>query len=298
MLNLFDERFHTQKLPAFATWCSIIGIPLAIISILLAVLDTGIMLAILIATFLLIMYALASIIYQISTRIKEEKLNRRIGHINTILADKNNRRIAYRKHEKIKKELIAICDKIAFAFREARGRNFRVCIKQILIKNDELYVQTIVRDSRTSAHDKQANGFDKQTDKLNDNRDFVDILSAADSILDTMTDITNHPIYFLSNDLSIEQGYYNSHLSADFHTLADNGNKQKHSEWPLNYRSTIVTPVLSTEKNIINGFMCIDCDMPKAFNPQDDITNLWFIAIHMSLLVEKAVRSGQRSHKS
>jgi hypothetical protein len=135
------------------------------------------------------------------------------------------------------------------AFSIITGVSCRACIKTIIKKGNNFYVETFARS------DTQYNKKDDDLDRIDKNTDFT-----------LLFDYENH--FFFSNNLDNEKAYINSHWPR---TDSEIRRFVKNKEY--DYIATIVWPIrgkTTSKKPEIIGFLCIDSKTRGVFNRRYD----------------------------
>jgi len=168
--------------------------------------------------------------------------------------------------------LVKLCNSISSAFTKVNGHQISVCIK-FIEENDggRGKVTTLVRDEKSTTKGRKTGPMDKTNHWLDQNSDFNFFYSNFD---DDSVDTS----YFYKTRLPIREGYLNTRLKNNWppKKVKFLNNLIRRKNWPLNYKSTLVVPIvplLANEqlKSGLRGFLCLDSQKEVAFNQHVDV---------------------------
>lgn len=173
--------------------------------------------------------------------------------------------------------LSSVCSRISDMFTDLRKSQVSVCIKYTNKEDDIYYVENLCRDRKS--YEVRKNRYNtKCKDNINLNTDFKEIFEKIKN--------NNNwkDVYYRASNLPQKHQYINTHL---VEKLPDNWYSfyYRYKQWPLPYKSTIVTPILSDDNKTIYGFLCVDSDKIKGFNYDHDIKMVQDIALILSPII-------------
>lgn len=182
-----------------------------------------------------------------------------------------------------------LCNHLSVGFRQVKGHRCGVCIKIISYGSKKRpKARTLCRDDHSNKSQMRPSGNVDNTDH------WLDMNTDFDFILKSVEDHTN-ALYYLGKDLPLIEGYQNTRL----HAYAWPPKRTpiinrwfRLWNWPLQYRSTLVVPLLpldsnSHSKEMVRGFLCIDSPSRKVFNEQQDVEILRGIADGLYSKIDK-----------
>ena len=167
------------------------------------------------------------------------------------------------------------CENLEKVFSKITGEECHICIKMTVFPSDQIQsyqkyqknidtvkVRTYCRSSSSSPVRRQVDDQKQISHLINENTDFEFIYK-------------NRGDSFFCNDLAMLDEYKNSSLKFKHGscTYFPKGTpyEQKVKDWPLEYRSAIVAPIVpiikeAKDEHIILGLLCVDCKVPGVFN--------------------------------
>lgn len=168
-----------------------------------------------------------------------------------------------------------LCDHLSNAFTKVNGSNVGVCVKFLNTENQRAIVTTLARDRKSKANNRKTGTADKTKHYIDLNSDFDFIYSNFD---DDNTDTTS----YYEPKLPVCRDYKNSRLKSNWapkNKFWPFNNINRRINWPLPYRSTLVTPIvplLANEQNkkAIRGYLCVDSNREGMFYEQIDVNIL------------------------
>lgn len=203
-----------------------------------------------------------------------------IPNLNAAFQELHN---ALRRDSKEKVEyhepFVLFCVALEKVFTHLTGESCHVCIKMASFPKDQipnsnkmgklinnLKVRTYCRSSSSSSLRKQIDQT-PYTHLISENTDFESVFKDTD-------------ICFFCHDLATLNTYKNSSFKnqsgGSIHYFpAGTPFEQKDKNWPLGYRTTIVSPIRplveqNKDEHVILGFLCVDCNTPNVFNEETD----------------------------
>lgn len=200
--------------------------------------------------------------------------------------------------EAIMTEFMGICSKIADIIKGGKNNDIRVCIKYINGERDangkprNFYVETYCHDSATEKQikDNKAQGIYTRKltgtiDYISENTDFESIFNIVDGYNRQRESIDYSRVFYCQNWLPFCHQYKNSHLDPSSVSYSWKIWK-RNSQWPLEYKSTIVVPIISFDTAEIFGFLCVDSKKNYGFSSSKDVPIMQNIAISLRELVK------------
>ena len=175
--------------------------------------------------------------------------------------------------EIIIQKLTLLCDNVSKAFERVYETNIGVCIKFLIYKDGKPLVQTLVRDSTSTANGRKTGISDDTEHWLEKNTDFQFISDNLKS--------SSVKGFFLNRNLPVLKDYKNTNLSDDwFHTSLQKlvlfENFLRRRCWPLKYCSTLIVPIVpliadEQTQDTLRGFLCLDSPNEGVFNDKVDV---------------------------
>ncbi|MDR1380677.1 MAG: hypothetical protein LBJ47_04265 [Tannerella sp.] len=177
--------------------------------------------------------------------------------------DDNKKKTREEKIEDFMDTLVNTLDDISELFTFITGNKCAVCLKEIRsVSGDEkLRIATLARDTNSAIKRK---AFENSV-KTRDYPQYLENSTAFSQI------IFKGKNYFLCNDivkLWIEGNYKNTSLDFEDRTpkIKYSFGKVKAVDWPLPYKSTLVTPIRHLETSNFIAFLCIDAGYIDVFD--------------------------------
>lgn len=158
-------------------------------------------------------------------------------------------------------------------FSATTGTRCRFCIKLIRVRSnqndlvpkvEDFYLYALARDALSASENKGHDQIrrDKYLDALKDNSDFLRLWSPEHA---------DEGVFF-SDDLKLEGNYETSSLNYRWN-IQENPNRNRRSDWPLWYVSTIVWPIRQEQNDALgitddtqHGFLTVDARALSAFD--------------------------------
>ena len=164
-----------------------------------------------------------------------------------------------------------LCDSLSIAFGKIYKTNIGVCIKFLTYEGARPVVLTLMRD-RNSKLNRKTGVADETIHYLDQNSDFKFIQS-------NLEQSTSNTSFYYEPKLPIRKDYMNTRLPNNWpppqQKIWGFENIVRRRLWPLQYRSTLVVPIIpllanEQKKDKIRGFLCVDSPKEDIFNDKLD----------------------------
>ena len=187
--------------------------------------------------------------------------------------------------------LMTYCESISTIFTLLKGHRIGVSVK--LLSDDgagKAIVITQARDSYSNAHNRKTGSADRTEHTMEANSDFSFIYNNIDSDIEDTS-------FFHSANLIKESDYRNSRLNnwkvRKIPLIPDN--IVRRFTWPLQYKSTIVVPIIPLNSNSptqinLRGFLCIDSKNTHTFNIPVDKDILRGMAAELCPIIDEMIK--------
>lgn len=257
---------------------SILGITLAIIQLFVKA-DWYLRIAVFIAVIFLVLL----IVYSVQSNSRQKYLNA-LTEVQNLHYEiiKDQEGFKNFNLDKSVSKLSEYCNRISKILTDLKGDRISMCIKYTnAIGEDynEMYVKTLCRDFESKKNREKVDA-DGNIDKISENSDFEDLFVKLLNKKDWQS------VFFFANHLPQKHQYNNSHL--DKSEVPDEWNSwfSRNKKWPLQYKSTIVVPIISGNNKNIYGYLCADSAKNRGFNKDYDVRLVQDLALDLSQTIK------------
>lgn len=200
---------------------------------------------------------------------------------------------------KIQESLRRTCNGITNTFSKLNGHHVSTSIKLLVLKDSEICVQTFARDETSEAKGHETRPWNQSHEKISQNSEFKFIYSNFENQNINTT-------AYSANNLPVRDDYENAWLNQlawpprKVIPLLDKVYRRK--QWPLDYRSTIVVPIIplmSNEKSLdlIRGFLCIQSPKERPFYNKTDEAILRGVADGIYTKIDRIIKMTNNGKK-